>query len=136
MRAQEFLADLKLIPSGWCLDLGLAPSKANGLHSAKLGRHQQVLYAGGDAGFRQPVSAECRTGWKCHIYVIIQSVRSQTMYVALESSRDNNGRKGCAVWVNCPHCSLKIFVCQHEPLCIKFAPGYASEGEFMADGIH
>src|ERR1700681_4019776 len=44
-------------------------------------------------------------------------------HVVWEPSEDNQRRKGCAVWVDCPHCNLKVWACVHEPKCIRFIPG-------------
>ena len=57
-------------------------------------------------------------------------------HVILESVVDNNNRKGCQVWVDCPHCELKIFCCKHRPACVKFCPGYETLEEFLDWGIH
>jgi hypothetical protein len=57
-------------------------------------------------------------------------------HVCSESCKNNNLRKGCLVWVDCPHCSLKILVCKHEPSCIKFCPGFGSWSEFVENGVH
>jgi hypothetical protein len=58
-------------------------------------------------------------------------------HVCRESPQKNNNRKGCVVWWDCPHgCEKKIFVCRHEPPCIKFVPGYASWEDFVENGIH
>lgn len=53
-----------------------------------------------------------------------------------ESAQKNNSRKGCSVWVNCPHCVLKIFICSHVPACIKSVPGFTSWDDFLENGTH
>ena len=45
-------------------------------------------------------------------------------HVVLESPVENNARKGCKSWVDCPHCSSKIRVCDHQPMCIRHVEGY------------
>jgi hypothetical protein len=59
-------------------------------------------------------------------------------HIIEESAVENNRRKGCVVWVGCPHgdCPLKILVCQHRPPCILYAPGYNSFADLLAGGIH
>lgn len=58
-------------------------------------------------------------------------------HICRESARNNNIRKGCVVWWACPHgCQKKIVVCTHEPLCIKFVPGFASWEDFIQIGVH
>ena len=57
-------------------------------------------------------------------------------HVCKESVAKNNQRKGCVVWWDCPHCELKILICQHNPPCIKYAPGFASWDDFLQNGIH
>jgi len=40
-----------------------------------------------------------------------------------ESSKDNNSRKGCLVWIPCPHCKNSVIgICPHQPSCIKDIP--------------
>lgn len=57
-------------------------------------------------------------------------------HICSEDIRINNGRKGCLVWVGCPHCHLAILVCEHEPVCVKYHLGYVSQEDFLANGIH
>jgi hypothetical protein len=56
----------------------------------------------------------------CH-----RSTCSRVGHVVWESPEKNQSRKGCVVWVSCPHddCQLKIWVCSHMPRCIKAVPG-------------
>ena|ERR1039457_3349990 len=57
-------------------------------------------------------------------------------HICRESAKNNNNRKGCVVWWDCPHCDKKIFICQHEPSCIKFVPGFKSWDDFLLNGLH
>lgn len=62
-------------------------------------------------------------------------------HVDLEPMLENQRRVRCVVWVHCPHCSLKIPVCQHGPpdgskRCIKFCPGFDSYEDFKVNGLH
>jgi hypothetical protein len=60
-------------------------------------------------------------------------------HVVAESSLNNQRRKGCPVWVDCPHPGVcggkKFFICQHSPACIKYCEGYQDQAEFLAGGI-
>jgi hypothetical protein len=58
-------------------------------------------------------------------------------HVVVESVAANN-RKGCKVWVDCPHegCELKVRVCDHEPMCIRYVEGYETWEEFLRWGLH
>lgn len=59
-------------------------------------------------------------------------------HVVVESTKNNNLRKGCRVWLDCPHvgCEKKIHICDHTPSCIRFVPGFASWDDFLANGVH
>ncbi|KAL3292361.1 hypothetical protein RB213_000935 [Colletotrichum asianum] len=57
-------------------------------------------------------------------------------HVTIESARQNNARKGCLGYISCPHCELKILICQHNPLCICWAPGFINQDDFLKNGIH
>lgn len=65
----------------------------------------------------------------CH-----RSVCSRVGHVIWESPEKNQSRKNCIVWVSCPHadCNLKVWVCPHEPGCIKYVPG-ATEDQVKQD---
>lgn len=51
-------------------------------------------------------------------------------HVVFESNAENESRKNCMVWINCPHaiCDKRIWICEHEPRCVK-AIGGRTEGE-------
>lgn len=53
-----------------------------------------------------------------------------------EPTTDNQGRKNCARWAWC-HCGCgkAILICRHEPPCIKYASGYSSWEDFLANGL-
>ena len=57
-------------------------------------------------------------------------------HVCVESTEDNNRRKGCLVAVRCHHCEKYYFVCPHQPSCIKFFPGFKSWEDFLENGVH
>jgi len=54
-------------------------------------------------------------------------------HVIWESAMKNQQRKGCQVWVECPHdCGKVIIICPHEPKCIKTIPD-VEEADYLAD---
>jgi hypothetical protein len=61
-------------------------------------------------------------------------------HVVAESELENQRRKGCPVWVDCPHCALKINCCNHtsglRPKCIKYCAGFADTNAFGQSGLH
>jgi hypothetical protein len=57
-------------------------------------------------------------------------------HICVESTEDNNRRKGCLVVVQCKHCDKYYLVCPHSPSCIKFVPGFKSWEDFLANGVH
>lgn len=61
-----------------------------------------------------------------------------TSHIVAEPETYNQNRKGCAVWVDCFHCDLKVFLCQHVPPCIKDPPpGFSgTEEDFLANSCH
>jgi len=56
-------------------------------------------------------------------------------HIVPESAEENNHRKNCRVHVDCPHCTRKIVICVHNPLCIKYCPGFATWEDFLRDGV-
>ncbi len=57
-------------------------------------------------------------------------------HIIPETAQQNNSRKNCLVWIDCPHCpGKKIIVCRHEPLCVKYVPGYESMEDLIANGV-
>lgn len=55
------------------------------------------------------------------------SVCKTVGHVVWERKELNQARKGCLVWVDCPHegCELKVSACRHQPPCLKSIPGVA-----------
>lgn len=132
--AAAFVAGLPAKTSGWCLLCTLEPSKTNG--------YIQVSYGGANhfcclqevvswaAGGTLKGSGD-QHSHRCH-----HPACAVPGHICVESQKKNEIRKECLVWVDCPHCELKILVCPHWPLCIKFCEGFASEAEFLANGVH
>ena len=65
----------------------------------------------------------------CH-----NSVCKSLGHVIWEEAVENQRRKGCMVWVLCPHddCGKVIIVCPHKPTCIKTIPGVL-EADYLAN---
>jgi hypothetical protein len=61
-------------------------------------------------------------------------------HIVMKDEVSNQRRKRCSIWKDCPHtesrCQLKVFLCTHEPRCVKFAESYVDEDDFMANGAH
>lgn len=114
----------------------LKPTKENGYAQVSWGGankfcvvEELLLWAGGVIKNDQ--------GDQCS-HLCCKTLCLEVGHVCVESALLNNLRKGCAVWIDCPHkgCSKKILVCFHEPKCIKFCPGFLSWEDFMENGIH
>ena len=130
--AKEILGRLPTQMSGWCRLCSLKPSKDSGYIQVSSGGANKfavlqwvVLWAAGD---------QLAPGEQCS-HLCHQPACSTVGHVCSESGTDNNGRKGCLVWVNCHHCSKKMLVCMHSPMCIKFCEGYSSMEDFVQRGV-
>jgi hypothetical protein len=133
--AQEYLLDLERVtsPNGWCLDLLYSPTKAGGYIQLSWGGANKfctvgellVWASGNQVPDQSQVSHLCHNP-RCLV----------PDHVVVESPKENNGRKGCRVWIDCPHCPRKIFLCTHSPACVKAAPGWASEKDFVDNALH
>ncbi|KAJ5933305.1 zinc-binding loop region of homing endonuclease-domain-containing protein [Penicillium verrucosum] len=117
---------------GWCRLVSLKPTKRNGYiqlswkGANKFAVMQQVvLWATG----RQARAGEDAS----HLCHQKQCVNGD--HVIPEAKQLNQVRKGCRVWVDCNHCERKIFLCCHEPPCIKYCAGFRDHHHFMNNGI-
>jgi len=135
VRAQEFLESLEVVRNGFCYDTKLKPSKENGyIQLSWKGANkfcvlgEMLVWAAG----KKVTNPDDQVSHRCH-----NPKCTIPAHVLVESTAANNGRKGCIVWVNCPHgCPEKILVCTHNPRCIRYVPGYDSWEAFLATGIH
>lgn len=132
---QEILKGLDFEVEGFCKKTSLKPTKNDGYVQVSWGGANKfcvlgelLLWAG---GFCKSQGQQC--SHLCH-----QPLCLEVSHVCLESVKENNDRKGCLVWVECPHkdCALKIFVCVHSPPCIKYAEGWEDWEHFLRNGIH
>ncbi len=133
-KAQEFLSDLRVEPKGFCLDCQLAPSKENGYIQLSYGGANKFCVLGEMVGWASGIHLLGSTDQISHLCHNPKCI--VPAHVVVESVKDNNSRKGCKVWVDCPHCPLKIFICEHNPACIKFAEGYGAWEEFRNNKVH
>lgn len=131
--AQELLARYRprATRSGWCLLSGHQPSKDDGYVQLswrgvnKLCTLPEVVaHAGGSVR----MFAGAQASHLCHERRCM--VEGHVVY---ESAQANNRRKGCRVWMACPHatCPLLIRLCSHMPACIKWHPGYGTQADFL-----
>lgn len=132
--AESVLAryDKDATPQGWCRVIGLRESKENGYVQVSWAGankfavlQEVVVWANGET-----VQAGEDASHLCH-----QKKCVNRSHIVPESSLSNQARKGCRVWVSCSHCSKKVFVCFHQPACIKYCPGFRDHLHFLAEGI-
>jgi Zinc-binding loop region of homing endonuclease len=119
-----------VIKNGFCYDCVLAPTKSNGYIQLSWNGANKFCTLGEMLGWAAGLRAkplEQISHLCCNPKCTIPS------HVIFESAAANNRRKGCKVWVDCPHkgCSEKIIVCDHSPSCIKYVPGYETWDEFL-----
>jgi hypothetical protein len=116
---------------GWCLSSSLAPSKDDG--------YLQVSWAGVNklctlsevvavAGGSVRAIAGAQASHLCHNRRCMVE-----QHVVFESIVANNSRKGCLVWMECPHegCTRLIRLCTHAPPCIKYHEQFSSQEDFL-----
>lgn len=123
--------------TGWCCETSAKPTKSGGYvqvsgHAANKFAvlHELVLWADGQyKRSGEEVSHLCHNP-RCAV----------AGHVCSEGAAENNRRKGCQVWVPCPHagCRLdnkKILICPHEPACILYAEGFRDMAHLVAEGL-
>lgn len=135
--AQSLLARLPFEQRGWCQHVTMAPSKSGGYIQVSAGGankfstlEEVVVWAKGEfLGEGEQCSHDCH----------LPSCKNPS-HIAPRSILDNQNRKGCRVWVDCPHagegCSKKIDVCSHRPRCIRFCEGFEDHLHFWREGLH
>lgn len=142
----QALALLQSIDDGWCSIVPLAPSKADGyVQVCFMGSncYVQVSFMGANkfACLREVVL------WGAGVWLEVGQQASHLCgmprckalgHVIAETKIENQRRKGCRVWIDCPHegCQLKILLCDHYPKCIRHVNGYDGQEDFLARGIH
>lgn len=127
---------------GWCTLTGNKPTKAGGYIQVSAGganhfmmlQHVVLCAAGQSYAFGQDGTLPVGM----HASHLCGNTQCTTVgHVHIESVRANNQRKGCHVWIPCPHvmegCSSPvILVCPHTPVCIKYVEGFVSMDELVA----
>lgn len=125
------------IPSGWCVLSTMAPTKASGyIQVSAMGANKFATLeelclwsTGRTRGPRDDCSHLCG-----------QPSCTLPGHIVSELAQLNQIRKGCIVWVYCPHAECRlarkvIVVCPHQPHCIKYCEDYASYADFLERGI-
>lgn len=134
-RARALLQGLPVLrQEGWCMLVSLVPTKGSGyvqlsLDGAnKFAMLQQVVLWAQEERLEEGQQASHR----CH-----QPLCKVEGHITPESISANNARKGCLVWIDSPHCpsGKKILLCQHDPCCIKYVPGWNSMEKFIEGGV-
>lgn len=134
--AKMVLDGLPSTSKEWCELVPLQPTKKGGYIQISYGGANKVctlqlavLAANGGELLADQGLAQC--SHLCH-----RPACKTVGHVIAESALDNNARKNCLVWINCHHCSDKvIFLCTHEPCCIKYHPGYSSMLDLQKHGV-
>lgn len=138
--ARSVLEDVRrngTIPSGWCVLSTMAPTKKDGyIQVSAMGANkfatleELCLWCRGQTrGPKDDCSHLCGRP-SCVL----------PGHIVSELADVNQIRKGCIVWVYCPHAECRearkvILVCPHQPHCIKYCEDYASYADFLARGI-
>lgn len=132
--ARQILEGLDYEEVGWCRLSTLKPTKKNGYIQLSWGGankfaclQEVVLWAGG---------GRLLPGEQCS-HLCGRPACLGLDHIIAESELENQRRKGCHVWVDCPHCDLKIPCCGHgQKKCIKYCVGFAGAADFEARGLH
>jgi len=136
--ARAILGSLKAKADGWCRLSVLQPTKKDG--------YVQISYAGQNKFAILQDVLVWANGWskgegQQASHLCGHPLCTIPEHVCLEVAIYNNARKGCVVWVWCSkfcgRCSgLKVILCcTHTPSCIKFCEGFASQLDFLDNGI-
>lgn len=132
--ARACLRALPIEIQGWCQICTMKPSKDGGYIQVSAGGankfatlQEVVLWAKGISLY---------PGEQCS-HLCARPTCVGLDHIIAESERENQRRKGCVVWVDCPHCALKISACVHGDVkCIKYSDGYSDAASFGAAGLH
>lgn len=133
--AVEFIRGLTVLPVGWCKISQLRPSKANG--------YIQVSYGGANKFATLQDIVLWSKGLEVYAGHQVSHLCGMpgctvASHIACETELENQRRKGCPVWVSCPHigCSLKVDCCTHKPRCIKYCTEFLDHDQFLLHGLH
>jgi hypothetical protein len=128
--AQAVLDKLSYKNKGWCKIVDLSPTKPGGyVQISAMGANKvlvlQEVAAAAGGQYRSEENAQVSHRFhqpKCKV----------PDHMCIESSVLNNQRKGCLVWIKCPCCNEILWVCTHEPPCIKFDARFQNVEEIRA----
>lgn len=131
--SQQILSSLGYTVEGWCLLSLLKPTKDKGYVQVSWGGANKFCVLGELLLWAQGITLvdKYQASHRC-----CQPLCLIAPHVCSESITLNNLRKGCLVWVDCPHYGLKILVYTHKPCYIKFCPGFDSWEDFLERGMH
>jgi len=119
--------------AGWCEEVSLVPSKKGGYVQVSWGGvnkfavlQEVVLWA----QRQEKINQNDHVSHRC------ANPRCKTVgHMVVESAEKNNKRKNCLVHIACPHCDKRIMVCNHSPVCIKYAgPRFVDMDDFLQGG--
>ena len=144
--AKIILASQKVSQTrGWCQLSTLRPTKQNGyiqVSGNKVNKfillHHLVLAAQGPPVGTFDENGKVSGGM--HVSHLCGQPRCMTMgHMVAEDSVTNNSRKGCVVWIPCPHANGEegsckhryILVCPHSPPCVKYVEGFRDMAGFI-----
>jgi len=130
---QALLDKLPFKVEGFCRVCTLKPSKDGGYiqlsteGANKFAMLQEVILWSSGVFLMEP---DDQSSHRCHKPLCLEK------HVCVESTEDNNRRKGCIVVFQCKHCALWYLVCPHLPSCIKEVSGFTSWDDFLQNGLH
>lgn len=141
--ARAILAKLKTTTKGWCV-LSTAVDTGRGYSQVSYGGanhfatlQECVLWASGNA---KPASGEKADPYDVS-HLCDERQCTVPSHVTVESKAANNSRKGCKAAVRCSSACRKcngrkdIFICEHDPRCVRFREGYDTFEEYLENGI-
>ena len=136
IRALEYLETVidEARSVGYCQEIRMVPSKRAGYVQLSWGGANKFCTLGDMLGWARGIhpGEGMQVSHRCH------NPRCMLpSHITIETPIQNNARKGCLVWVDCPHsCEDRILVCSHLPSCIKFVPGFETWEDFIRWGVH
>lgn len=142
--AQQILSRVSTKVEGWCKLSLAAPTSSKGYSQVsgegvnKFATLQElVLWAGG--GSKPAFSGKTDPNDVSHL--CDRPACTIPQHVVVESKDANNRRKGCVMAVRCSakcrdcNGTKELFICPHEPSCIRFREGYATFEDYLENGI-
>lgn len=134
---KHYRANREANVNSWCWISTLRPTKDNGqiqpcFEGVKICTFAKL--AGYERYKRWPTDGE-QSSHRC-----LERRCFNPSHIVYESAEANNARKNCLVWIECPHtdedCERVAFVCPHNPPCIKYREGFATQENLLLEGTH